>query len=169
MKRCILVCSLVLCLAVMVPMSHATFISTPGDVTIGADEDIELYWTFENELGQQATFQYNTISIDFLADGQNTELRASPFLGPLGPQVLDPGGTIEWGAKLWGLYPGGTDMVYISARQVENGTYTTKYESGHVLVTVSENEPIPEPGTLILLGTGLTGLAGYGVRRRKKA
>ena len=30
-------------------------------------------------------------------------------------------------------------------------------------------EPIPEPGTLLLLCTGLAGLAGYGIRRRKKA
>jgi len=30
-------------------------------------------------------------------------------------------------------------------------------------------EPIPEPGTLLLLSTGLAGLAGYSFRRRKKA
>jgi len=32
-----------------------------------------------------------------------------------------------------------------------------------------DEQPIPEPGTLLLLSTGLAGLAGYSFRRRKKA
>jgi hypothetical protein len=36
------------------------------------------------------------------------------------------------------------------------------------MVVVDKTAPIPEPGTLLLLGVGLAGLVGYGLSRRKK-
>jgi hypothetical protein len=36
------------------------------------------------------------------------------------------------------------------------------------MVIVDKTAPIPEPGTLLLLGVGLAGLVGYGLSRRKK-
>jgi len=56
--------------------------------------------------------------------------------------------TFNWnGIDQLGLYPSG--VLYV----MDNFTY---------------NEPVPEPGTLMLLGGGLMGLVGYGRRRLKK-
>jgi hypothetical protein len=42
------------------------------------------------------------------------------------------------------------------------------YTDSYVEVSNVNITPIPEPGTILLLTTGLAGIAGYGIRRRKK-
>lgn len=46
------------------------------------------------------------------------------------------------------------------------GTITSSWSG--TINNLGAGEPIPEPGTLLLLGTGLAGLAGYGYRFRRK-
>jgi hypothetical protein len=64
---------------------------------------------------------------------------------------------------------GAIDTGGISAIKISNAS--GGIEVDHLQYGLS-GEPIPEPGTLLLLGTGLAGLAGYGkltFRRRKRA
>ena len=86
MKRFMLVCFLIFYLAVMAPISHAGFISSPSNATIEVGETINLFWTFQNELTIPASVEY-LMSVDGMGDGANTVVWA---LGPHGTQLLLP-------------------------------------------------------------------------------
>jgi len=93
------------------------------------------------------------------------------FIGTVGdlnsnPRIISPGNS--------GLFAIGTGTVQITglAGQVWLGfnddriSLNTGDNGGSINVDVSS--PVPEPGTMMLLGSGLVGLAGYGRKRFKK-
>lgn len=72
-----------------------------------------------------------------------------------------------WGSIVLNFSPHGILGSVFEFTQPE-GKQAWGGEESEYRVASMEVEPIPEPGTLLLLVTGLVGLAGYGVRRRKK-
>jgi len=84
-----------------------------------------------------------TIHEDILKNDPGSHL--TPGMG------IDPKQTI---GILWGGATCANDIIY--------GTWTADY-------TDPGDDPIPEPGTLLLLGFGLLGLSGYTIHRKKKS
>ena len=75
-------------------------------------------------------------------------------------------------ATLWGGSQNVVSLLSVNVIDDENGTSTGnqqfKVNTANWLVGSTGGTPVPEPGTMLLLGSGLIGLAGYARRRFKK-
>jgi hypothetical protein len=68
-----------------------------------------------------------------------------------------------------GLAPGATGFFGIEGHSSSGGDPVFTIGSSSLGATVTQASPIPEPGTMLVLGLGLAGLAGYGLRRKRSA
>jgi hypothetical protein len=177
MKRLILICTIALLSMGIKPYyAHSTLIwnwdFTPPSVTVLPRDDIFLYATIYNDAA-------STEDIYYTAQGTNFDQQS------WGPGTLPWPGVYNFnsGKSPWSiLYETGTSigpgktLTYLFGTLEHVGSPApvgTYYSDGWLSIAGNNIQrqaeinvaPVPEPATMLLLGSGLIGLAGYG---RKK-
>ena len=151
--------------------------SLSGSLVSGLDST-----TFDLMDGESKTFEFFTLTASGIGFGSAKVSATLAFDSPFS-LLGDGSGDAEWGT-FFGLISGG-ELTWDSSTlpdtltladgtllgvDFEDGVTLTLGDSATVHATVTNYggaAPVPEPGTIILLGAGLAGLALY--RRRKES
>jgi len=97
---------------------------------------------------------------------------ASGLANVVGPTGFDRVGSIEFDAdgKLYGgLSQNASSYAnWLVEIDTSSGAASLLFDTGYSITGLTSSAPVPEPGTILLLSTGVLGLAGLRRRKSKK-